>query len=626
MVPTPQTTRSGGTSLQQDKSSPKTSQTHAESPISSESLAPQSGFRQNFRRNLMSKAADKSPEGVAVGGGSLQDAQPIKIDPFRQPDEYRRPVYMRSFPDLSSELQNRLERYGRSMSDEEVTQTKKELGQALGFSLQETPEGKIANFVLHYHNREDGSHSAISNNTVFGRYTTADGRPLEFSYPLDGGWLTIYDKERPGLQLRTNSPTALTERIDRVLSNETKTGLYQRETLNRNGREWLQTQAEGFSYFQRISLASTFELSTGIQDKLSAFISAERNQNADMKLDKDNDVFIIGDSVSNETFAIRQPVRLEGLPDRLILTGLESSHQVSIVIEADKLTMEDPQSMEESINWPYLRSKISEAMSTAENEQSDVMEVRNSDLTSDKVGCVALADIEDGVINSFLDDAQYFAPMVNSLKTETGADRYNFITKEDASVLVVTPHQTPEQLIDGAIGQMHAEGIRSFCINLYGHGDIQGISFTVSHPTGSSTAILSGEELTALFDRYQDSTFYIRTVACHGGNLADALQEYRDPTGKQGRIRVALQTKKDDVNFVSSVGDPGQHTFETISGGEQANWTQMSAYDLAYYHFLSQYSEGEAHYQADQFAKRIYGTDAEMWISSPLGGYLLAGL
>ena len=626
MAPTPQTTRSGQRSSQQEESYAKISKTLAKPPVLGESLATQPGDRPSMRRNLMHIATGEPRGGVALGDGSSQAAEPMGVNPSQTADNYIRPAYMRSFRDLTPKLRTRLERYGTSMSDEEVTRTKRELGQALGFSLQETPEGKIANVALYYHQREDGSHSAISNNTVFGRYTTAEGRQLEFSYTLSGGWLTMYDKQLPGLQLRTNSPTALTERVDRVLSNEIKPGSYQRETLNGNGREWLQTQKEGFTHLLKMPRATTLELRTGIQDKLSLFISAEKNAAFDMTLDRDADVFIIRDFLSNETFEIRQPVKSDSLPDRLILARRNSTHEASIVIEAGKLTMGNPPSTEQLINWPYLRSKINAAISTAKNEQEDLMEVRRSDLTSDKIGCVALADAEDSVINSFLDDAQYFAPMINSLKTETGADRYNFITKEDASVLVVTPHQTPEQLIDGAIGQMHAEGIRSFCINLYGHGGPQGISFTFSHSNGSSTAILSGKDLIALFDKYQDSTFYIRTVACHGGNLADALREYRDPTGEHGRIRVALQTKKDDVNFATSAQNPVPHSFETILSGEQPNWNKMSAYDVAYYHFLSEYPDGEAHYQADQFAKRIYGTDAEMWISSGEGGFRLKGL
>lgn len=265
------------------------------------------------------------------------------------------------------------------------------------------------------------------------------------------------------------------------------------------------------------------------------------------------------------------------------------------------LLYKDLMTYSNNVNFSYVLDKVKQAKENRKKEIEDPTKIRNFNLPkNEQIGYIGLYDPDpDDVISAgTLDDVKYFPEMMSSLG-------YKMVSNEEGKYAFGVSDTQPETIIENQIKEFLKRGVKNIYIKLDCHGNEYGAYF----PGG----VLTPRELMTIFDKYQECNFYISTVACRGAGFADALKRYNDPTGKEGRIVVFLQSK------IYALNQEGR--LKGIEGVRGAPKIFSSYYDV----FLANYlingrNYGEAHLLADQDAKKLVPCDAEVWKSGPRGG------
>lgn len=261
------------------------------------------------------------------------------------------------------------------------------------------------------------------------------------------------------------------------------------------------------------------------------------------------------------------------------------------------------------INFERLEKQMTAAEINYRSETEDAGRVRHYKLTRDPVGYIALVDgnQHDPIMAGLINDCKYLPQLLNKLQDEHGNSLYNLVSENGSEFVAV--ERSPKELLRSHIKGMYDDGIRSFYLNLAGHGNQHGIYFQ----SETGYRVLTPAALHSVFSEFKDCDFIVDTVACYGGGMADEMKEYEDPSGKSGRIFMKLQAKPYSYNQEGRIeGEEG------INGAPKVH---SSYYQIFNAYFLMQgLSFGEAHYQADLAAKKLIPCDAEGWLSSSEGG------
>src|SRR5690606_25493821 len=139
-------------------------------------------------------------------------------------------------------------------------------------------------------------------------------------------------------------------------------------------------------------------------------------------------------------------------------------------------------------------------------------------------------------------DCRYLPQLLNGLEDEGGNSLYNRVSENGSDF--IRGERNPEELLRANIREMYDDGIRTFYLNLAGHGNQYGIFFQGS----SGYSVLSPAALHSVFSEFKDCDFVVDTVACYGGGMAEAMKNYEDPSGRPGRIFMKLQAKPYSYN------------------------------------------------------------------------------
>lgn len=267
------------------------------------------------------------------------------------------------------------------------------------------------------------------------------------------------------------------------------------------------------------------------------------------------------------------------------------------------------------INFAAMREVFRAAEDSRKSELADKAGAQHFDLTSNPIGYIALVDWnpKDPIVEGDVDHAKHFAELLNSLKTPEGAQRYTVLSHKGSEAIKVQTN--PKETLRSFVRAMHRDGIRDFYLKLSGHGNEQGVWFT----TPQGHLALSPRDLHAVFSEFRDSTFVVDTMACFGGGIAPQIRDYADPSGREGRVVIKLQTKSGAYNQEGRLlGQEGRN------GSPKVHSTY---YDIFNAYFLLQgHGIGKAHYLADEACKKVIRCDAEMWISGPKGGIKTADI
>ena len=266
-----------------------------------------------------------------------------------------------------------------------------------------------------------------------------------------------------------------------------------------------------------------------------------------------------------------------------------------------------------TIDFKKVQQLINKAEANRASEEQDAMGVRALRLGSSAIGYVGLVDgnRSDPIMAAMQDDTRYLPQFMNSLKDAQGQARYNFVSNRNGGYREVD--RQPYDLLRSELRQLQARGVKTFYIVLNGHGNDNGVHFTVRRSRYRYNVTLRPEQLKRLFDEFRDSRFIVDTVACYGGGFAEALKSYRDPSGESGRVFVKLQAKPLSYNQEGRILEPGS--------SRAIPKPHSSYYNIFKTYYLSKgLNIGEAHWQADRAAKRFIACDAEAWLSSPDGG------
>jgi hypothetical protein len=267
------------------------------------------------------------------------------------------------------------------------------------------------------------------------------------------------------------------------------------------------------------------------------------------------------------------------------------------------------------INFSAIREIFRIAEESRLSEQEDKAGAQRFDLVKRPIGYIALVDWnpKDPIFDGGIEHAKYFGQLLSSLKTPDGAPRYTLLSLQDSDAFKVQAN--PREVLRGFVRAMHTEGIRDFYLRLSGHGNEKGVWFT----TPGGYLPLSPGDLHAVFTEFKDSSFVVDATACFGGGIAPQMRDYRDPSGKAGRIVIKLQAKASASNQEGRLlGEEGRDGCPKV---------HSSYYDIFHVYFLIQgHPICKAHYLADEACKRVIRCDAEMWVSGPKGGIKTATL
>lgn len=266
-----------------------------------------------------------------------------------------------------------------------------------------------------------------------------------------------------------------------------------------------------------------------------------------------------------------------------------------------------------SIDFRKVNSLMREAEANNRSQINNATDIQKLDLRGEPVGYIGLASGgRDPVIDGLREDLRTFPEMMNSIQT-AGKPSYDFRVQGGSAAISVD--RSPKDILQDKLSEMREQGIKTFYLNLAGHGNNAGVHFTTS---SGKRYVLSGKELTGLFDEFSDCQFVVDTVACHGAGYADALADYKDHfrNGDTPRVVVKLQSKSDSVN------QEGR-----IASGTEVPEPFSSYYNIFYNYYLQQGSSvGEAHLKADAATKRYCPCDAEVWVGTEQGGNVTKGL
>jgi len=322
--------------------------------------------------------------------------------------------------------------------------------------------------------------------------------------------------------------------------------------------------------------------------------------------------FAFRDTQSGETwivstipfYADQHPQGIMFSKDRVAISKAGSDGQIQTDVPSTEIFRPNGQ-----IDFAAVREAQANARSNAESQQRDPAGIRRFDIGKEPIGFIGLIDAaNDPVINGLRRDLQNAPGFYNSLGP-VGAPRYNFVTNQGSESINVL--EDPTRILRQQLEKMHEAGIRTFRINLAGHGNNQGIHF--QQPDGRSLVLRPRDLRMILEDpAFKDSKFIIDTVACSGGNMAGMLESLRDEGGERGRIQLRVQTKPTGLN------QEGRIASDTPNGIARPFSTY---YNVFYFEALkSGRTDGEAHLYADRETKRLIPTDAEVWVSGAAGG------
>ena len=242
-----------------------------------------------------------------------------------------------------------------------------------------------------------------------------------------------------------------------------------------------------------------------------------------------------------------------------------------------------------------------DAMLSYRSERRDAAQMQTFDLPMDRpIGYIGLIDanpFDDPIVASMVDDAKYWPELL-------AACGYKVVA--DAAARYIPVADDPAAILEKHVRAQKKKGIRDFYINLIGHGDSGGVHF--------SPEVLTSAQLFTLFDAHQDCTFTVSTVACQGGGYATAMKQYKDPSGKEGRITIFLQTKGHGLNQEGRLkGRKG------VNGAPKAHSTYYGVF-FAKELLQGKESYGTAHLRADEASRMIIPSDPEVWKSGKNGG------
>ncbi len=267
-----------------------------------------------------------------------------------------------------------------------------------------------------------------------------------------------------------------------------------------------------------------------------------------------------------------------------------------------------------SVDFDTVAQLMRDAEENQRSQGGNAAKIEKLDLRGQTVGYVGLVSGgRDPVVDGLRQDVRTFPGMMNGISSP-GQPRYDFRAQNGSESIAVD--RSPAEILDEHLSKMHEQGIRTFYLNFAGHGNSAGVHFTTD---AGESFVLSGEELTRIFDKYSDSRFVVDTVACHGAGFADVLAGYQDrhAAGDIPRVVVKLQSKPDSVNQEGRIA--------AANGGIPEPFSSYYSVFNAYY-LQRGHSIGEAHLLADAAAKRYSPCDAEAWISTMHGGEAVKSL
>ena len=250
-----------------------------------------------------------------------------------------------------------------------------------------------------------------------------------------------------------------------------------------------------------------------------------------------------------------------------------------------------------------------DAMLSYRSERRDAAQMQTFDLPKDSpIGYIGLIDanpFDDHIVASMVDDMRYWPELL-------AACGYKVVA--DAAARYIPVADDPAAILEKHVRAQKKKGIRDFYINLIGHGDSGGVHFSYKKEGETYHTVLTSGKLFALFDAHQDCAFTVSTVACQGGGYATAMKRYKDPSGKEGRITIFLQTKGHGLNQEGRL--KGR---EGVNGAPKAHSTYYGVF------FTKEILQGKggygaAHLRADEASRMIIPSDPEVWRSGKSGG------
>lgn len=245
------------------------------------------------------------------------------------------------------------------------------------------------------------------------------------------------------------------------------------------------------------------------------------------------------------------------------------------------------------------------------SECRDAARMRRFDLPKDRpIGYIGLIDanpFDDPIIASIVDDMKYWPELLVAC---------GYKVLDDAAARYIPVADDPAVILTRSIEAQKKKGIRDFYLNLTGHGNPHGVHFRYGKEGQTHHEVLTSAQLFALFDAHLDCTFTVSTVACHGGGYGPAMKRYKDPSGKDGRITIFLQTKGHGLNQ--------EGRLKGVEGAKGAPKAHSTYYCVFFAKELLQGKGkggyGAAHLRADEASRKIIPSDPEVWRSGKSGG------
>ena len=277
------------------------------------------------------------------------------------------------------------------------------------------------------------------------------------------------------------------------------------------------------------------------------------------------------------------------------------------------------------INYDYLLRMIDEAKESRKSEIRDRANIKNFDLSkTERIGYIGLADANlncDPVLCGMIEDVGFFP----ELMSKAG---YNFVTNKKGNTISVMSN--PKKIVEKEVEAFRKAGVKNIYLTLSSHGNDVGTYFS----DGKKYNVFTPRDLVDILNKFQDCKFTITTDACHNGGLSDAVKRYKDPSGKDGRIHLFIQSKISGFNQEGRLKDTVGHAdirFLQLPSGlfsvpvlykaNIAPKTSSSYYSMFLYnHILNGEPYGKAHLKADEDAKKLVPCDAGVIKSTPRGG------
>ncbi|MFC1615647.1 hypothetical protein ACFL21_00770 [Patescibacteria group bacterium] len=167
----------------------------------------------------------------------------------------------------------------------------------------------------------------------------------------------------------------------------------------------------------------------------------------------------------------------------------------------------------------------------------------------------------------------------------------------------------PKKEILAEIEEQYKNGIKFFSLDIYSHGQEEGISLGKFDFSKNAKDLLDAEDFVEIVNKYPDAHFQINTMACFGGGLRKGVRKaIREEKIKKEQISLFLQTKPEIPNSTNREKD-----------GEG-----QDSYYGTYFHlqFMKSLLEGngygKAAADANKKTKEVYYLDPEFVIEGEL--------